>query len=707
MNTIFFRTGAIAALVLLLTTTTALAMKRADFALTPATASISGEILEQATNDPLSNLTVYAINAGDLEYEADTTTDQQGRYTLDDLPAGDYYVVTPGGSSVTPSGVQDFAAAYFPGTLDPVAATVISLVQGQARVGIDFALNRGRSISGLVEVRSQAGDAVGAPIGLVFAIPTVADDPDFGWWLQGSYSAQIRFDGSYTLGGLPPASYYVYTRSFGSPYADEIYPDSYTVAGAQAVNVAVGDATNIDFLLEEGAVIEGRVTGADSGAPLEGVTVGFGRQDAINSPISFLLDYTYRADLTDDNGTYRVQGLPPGSYLGRLDVANSPLAHYANELYPGVYAAAQATPVVLAPGQTRSGIDFSAEIGGIIAGRVQRADNGQPMEGISIYAGADRVLDIDELIGFLGVRNTVTDENGQYRLEGLPPFDYLLLATPELNYDPQYSTTPFVNQYFSGQFHDGAYRSQDATTIPVALGVTRDGIDFALPIGEVLGGLVTRDDTGERLAGVEIGTWYTDLPTVDFDALYEQYYLDYLLSMTGYAETEDDGTYEIIGMRPGPVGLDAYRSGFLPEYYDDRQDPNLADTIQLELGGITTGSISGRVTDVADGAPLAGLQVSLYESGSQDRVDTTTTDASGNYTIAHLFPGDYKAMVDGGDAYRSAFYDDASDIASANAIAVDEGSGIVAIDFALLSIEGSGISEVLTPILNFLLSGED
>jgi protocatechuate 3,4-dioxygenase beta subunit len=705
MKTASLTLRAVVALIVVITTTAVPAMQRADFALTPATASISGEVRQQGSNDPLAGIIVYAISVADLEDQADTVTNAQGRYTLEDLPPGNYYVATPGGSGVTPAGAQDFAGEYYPGTFDSAAATVISLAQGATETGIDFTLGSGRSITGTVQAQ-VGGSAQPVPFGLVLAVPTGADEPDFEWWLEGSYSAPTLFDGSYTLGGLPATSYYVYTYAIGSPYADEIYPDSYTEAGAQAVDVTAGDAAGIDFLLDQGAVIEGRVTGADNGAPLEGVSVGFSRQDALNSSLSFLLDYTYRVGFTDDDGNYRVQGLPPGSYLGRLDVANSPLPQYANELYPGVYETAQATAIVLTPGQARPGVDFSAEIGGIITGQVQRADNGQPMEGISIFTGTDRVLDIDELIGFLGVRETVTDENGEYRLEGLPPFDYVLLATPELYYDPQYSSTPFVNQYFSGQFYDGVYATQAATTIPVALGATTNGIDFALPIGEVLGGLVTRDDTGDPLADVEIETWYTDLPSIDFDQLYEQYYLDYLLSMSGYVETGADGTYEMIGLRPGPVSVEAFKTGFLPEYYDDRQDPNLADTVQLGLGGISTGSVSGRVTDLADGTPLSGLQVSLYDSGSNDLVDTTMTDASGNYTVAHLFPGDYKAMADGGDLYRSAFYDDASDIASADRITIADGSDVVAIDFSLLAANGAALSELLTPILNLLLSGD-
>src|SRR5438552_16253216 len=52
----------------------------------------------------------------------------------------------------------------------------------------------------------------------------------------------------------------------------------------------------------------------------------------------------------------------------------------------------------------------------------------------------------------------------------------------------------------------------------------------------------------------------------------------------------------------------------------------------------TTGTIKGRVTDQATGKPLTG--VSVVVKGPQDE-QTEFTDASGNYTITDLLPGEY------------------------------------------------------------------
>ena len=72
-----------------------------------------------------------------------------------------------------------------------------------------------------------------------------------------------------------------------------------------------------------------------------------------------------------------------------------------------------------------------------------------------------------------------------------------------------------------------------------------------------------------------------------------------------------------------------------------------------------TGSIGDRVWNDADGdgiqdpgeAGLPGVQVRLYQSGSQ--IASTTTDANGNYSFPGLCPGDYRVFVDTPAAFVS------------------------------------------------------
>ncbi|NGY75518.1 carboxypeptidase regulatory-like domain-containing protein [Bacillus megaterium] len=57
------------------------------------------------------------------------------------------------------------------------------------------------------------------------------------------------------------------------------------------------------------------------------------------------------------------------------------------------------------------------------------------------------------------------------------------------------------------------------------------------------------------------------------------------------------------------------------------------------------GAISGQVTDVATGAPLAGSTVVIRQAiGSGVAVATVTSDSSGNFLVQGLAPGSYTVI---------------------------------------------------------------
>jgi hypothetical protein len=77
--------------------------------------------------DELKDLAASASFAGLGE------TDSAGRYRLENIPAGRYYIV---------AGRVD-APTYYPGTVQPGEGTVITMAAGQTITGIDFVLNPG------------------------------------------------------------------------------------------------------------------------------------------------------------------------------------------------------------------------------------------------------------------------------------------------------------------------------------------------------------------------------------------------------------------------------------------------------------------------------------------------------------------------------------------------------------------------------------
>jgi hypothetical protein len=109
------------------------------------------------------------------------------------------------------------------------------------------------------------------------------------------------------------------------------------------------------------------------------------------------------------------------------------------------------------------------------------------------------------------------------------------------------------------------------------------------------------------------------------------------------------------------------------------------------------GSIAGVVTDNAD-EPLAGIEVTVLESTSFGAVlvGTTTTNASGEYTIGNIIPDPhYKVRFrDPAGDHATEFYSDKITGSFANWVAVTEGGTNTAIDASLEP--GSTLSGRLT-----------
>ena len=99
------------------------------------------------------------------------------------------------------------------------------------------------------------------------------------------------------------------------------------------------------------ASIAGRVFDL-SGEPVMGMPVSV--MEAPGNPIKTVA--------TDDLGDYRLGGLAAGTYLVAINQFSIDGAGYvarANSYYPGMPSAAMAQPLVVAPGDQKSGVDFS------------------------------------------------------------------------------------------------------------------------------------------------------------------------------------------------------------------------------------------------------------------------------------------------------------------------------------------------------------
>lgn len=68
-----------------------------------------------------------------------------------------------------------------------------------------------------------------------------------------------------------------------------------------------------------------------------------------------------------------------------------------------------------------------------------------------------------------------------------------------------------------------------------------------------------------------------------------------------------------------------------------------SDTAPVTVGDADQEStVVGTVSEVAPGGPVEGIEVVLFEDGTDTVVDTDTTDSDGDYEIADVEPGDYQ-----------------------------------------------------------------
>jgi hypothetical protein len=295
------------------------------------TARISGRVVEDGTNAPLSGarVTVYAIGGPPVTsfppLPPQTTTDEFGRYVFDGLPPGRYRLNAQKGG---------FAPQLPP---DPSAFRSFDLAAGQSLDGVDISLQRGAVIAGQILDPSSGAplaDAVvtamkrfggGAPAGVNGSVA--------GRLMPAGASVQTNDLGEFRIFGLPPGEYFVAAilrRDFGlaTNFADggsnqaprapatgavlTFYPGTPDALAAQPVTLAAGQvATNIDIRLVVAQTY--RVSGVlvdENAAPVAGAMVmlrGDPRaSDFFAGPIG--------QSRSDASGAFVFDGVPSGSY---------------------------------------------------------------------------------------------------------------------------------------------------------------------------------------------------------------------------------------------------------------------------------------------------------------------------------------------------------------------------------------------------------
>lgn len=390
---------------------------------------ITGTVTDSTTSNPLSNVTVRAVQ-GDGVGDVSARTLGNGKYTLGPLMAGMYRL------RFEPP-LNDLHAAQWHNNATTYAAATPLTISGN--VGdVNAALVYGSAITGSV---SNANGNPGNPIeGVAVSIfPAGVVTPPVA-------SATSGADGQFvTSPGLSPGVYQAFFAvTSTSPYLDGWFGSASSQLRASLITVTANlSTTNVNIQLKtsgQPAPEPGNLIGVvtTSGNPVPGVAVvATGAQ-------------SYSA-YTGIDGSYRITSMRSGAYR----VAFSP---------PGPFAEGEVA-VSISPGLTTTNGNLALVAGGRITGTVRTQDTNAPMSGAVLRIQSATAPTNNNI--FLAY----VDLEGQYVSPGLPSGSYTVSVNPGASW---------------GGYLDGTY----ATPVVVSAPNVTPNISFTPARGGTLSGFV-------------------------------------------------------------------------------------------------------------------------------------------------------------------------------------------------------------------------
>ena len=326
------------------------------------------------------------------------------------------------------------------------------------------------------------------------------------------------------------------------------------------------------------------------------------------------------------DSTYIVSGLPSGTYrvqfdpINCLDTANN--ITFLAQWYLNQGGFSSATPVT--PTATLSNVTIQP--GGSISGTV----SGVPgLAYVTLFTSTGTA-----------VAETTTDIFKGYRFTGLPTGRY------KVRFSLDQEGCSSVMWYKAGT------DLSTADAVAVTASTETSAIDVTFPTGTVTGSVNTPcyvrvydDATGYELTSTYAGTSYTlSLPAGSYHIRYEP--------------------------------LD---KNYVTMWYNGRYTSSTADSVTVASGATVTanvileagGTITGTVTNLATGTPIAGAFASAYNSATGDLVATSAlTGGTGLYTLQGLRVGQSYTIKFTKTSYLDQWYDNASNQSGARPVFV-------------------------------------
>jgi len=244
------------------------------------------------------------------------------------------------------------------------------------------------------------------------------------------------------------------------------------------------------FIVLAGVPVSGRVVDAESRNPIAGAHVVLIPERNMTVPSPGSLEA-----ITDQNGRFILEGVPPGHYL-----VNATKAGFALIVDP-----AEMPTVDIIEGRAFTGVEISLTKGGAMTGRIVDA-RGEPVAGIMVSALRQSVDQATGGIGAFTAQMTQTNDLGEFRLAGLQAGRYAVIAAPGPPAAPFGQPTGAKSgEVLAPTFYPGTTDKDAAEILTVAAAQTVTDLQFsivAIPAYQVSGVVV--DDAGAPLSGAMV-----------------------------------------------------------------------------------------------------------------------------------------------------------------------------------------------------------
>jgi hypothetical protein len=302
-------------------------------------------------------------------------------------------------------------------------------------------------------------------------------------------------DGLYAVTDLPAGEYRLTASRSG--FTSLVYGQRRPLEAPVPIDLSVGATFTANVALIRGGAIQGRVVD-EFGEPIAGVGVHALRSRLLQGQRR--LQRTGAGDQTDDTGSFRLYGLPPGDYYvtaspgGQADAVRRPPSIF----YPGTPSFADAQPITIGAG-TEVSADFqitpvrTASVSGIVLN-----SSGAPARAMvqltSEVVGLGPSLDGGQTQPALSL---IADSrpDGTFTIENVPPGPYTLNA--------MLAFSPYAEGFVAAARNGEMTREQRLKAIENPAFQMRETASLPVTVsGEHLSGITVTTGRGGTLKGV-------------------------------------------------------------------------------------------------------------------------------------------------------------------------------------------------------------